>query len=149
MAKKDITDRFVIAGRPGDRERVEVVVKERASRNKVKTSKFISKITRPDFTGSSNYRLPAADVALIRDLSRRLEKLMVRNEMLPWKRPSAFLIWVHAREFILDLMAMTVLDNDELLVEFRRMLFNFNSKYLAFRPNYKPAFAKRRRVKTW
>lgn len=143
MAQKDITDRFVIAGRPGARERVEVLVREKAGK-KAKRSKFLERVTRPDFYGRANYRLPQVDVALIRDMAKRLVKLTTVAERLPWYNPAAFLFWVHAKEFRLDLMAMTVLDDDDLLVEFRRMLFNFDSKYLAFRPKYRPKFATRK-----
>ncbi len=150
MAQKDITDRFVIAGRTEAREKVKVVVKERASTAPKKTTirRILEKRSRPDITGSSNYRLPKIDVVLIRDLSKRLARLIGKVEYRPWHTPVAFLLWVHAKSIRLDLMAMTVLDDDELLVEFRRMLFNFNHKYLAFKPGYRPKFARRKRHDT-
>jgi hypothetical protein len=141
---KDITDNFIIAGRPGDREKRTVVVRSKMGpRSKAKVIERIR--SKVDREGRLNYGIPDVEQAAIWSISSRVSKEIAQQEYVPWKSIGAFLLFVHGRAVKLDVVQMAVLPDHALVTEIRRMLFNFDHRFLVFRPRFKTPYRIRKR----
>lgn len=141
---KDITDNFIIAGRPGERERRKVVARSKSDpKAKDKVMKRVR--SKVDREGRLNYGIPDSEQDAIWSISRRAGKEITQQEYYPWKSIGAFLLFVHGRAIKMDVVQLAVLSDHALVTEVRRMLFNFDHKFLVFQPRFKTQYRIRKR----
>lgn len=152
----DPTDDYVIAGRPGERENVKVPRrrKSRPKRRKREKTPIVDRLDKQinAYSGRLNYDATPTDLTYLDAINARVGKYFSRAELGRWADVQAFLKYIHCCMVPLDLLGLAVLNEDELVVEVRRMLFNFDSELFLFRPRFTLRFrqgGRKKKARRW